>query len=173
MARRFRQLSSAKLHTFCTNPSESGLGKVSLVFCQSVHSPNVFFSATSSPPFRITEEGWGEFDMQIILTAVEKGGDHTIVHDLNFQSNQYEAKHVVVSRSLPSRLHRNGTVSDARNFRPSRIPNRTFSLSYVRLGQYQVTRTVAKRARSRLRRGSDQRKGFVTRCPLLGPESLR
>ncbi|MCJ1329451.1 hypothetical protein MMC10_006131 [Thelotrema lepadinum] len=54
---------------------------------------------TSSPPFRITEEGWGEFDMQIILTAVEKGGDHTIVHDLNFQSNQYEAKHVVTFKN--------------------------------------------------------------------------
>ena len=54
-------------------------------------------SAMGNPPFRITEEGWGEFDMQIILTAVEKGGDHTIVHDLNFQSTQYEAKHVVVS----------------------------------------------------------------------------
>ncbi|KAI4146268.1 MAG: hypothetical protein LQ340_005990 [Diploschistes diacapsis] len=51
--------------------------------------------AMTTPPFRITEEGWGEFDMQIILTAKEKGGDHTVVHDLNFQSNQYEAKHVI------------------------------------------------------------------------------
>ena len=34
--------------------------------------------------------------MHIVLTAVEKGGDHTILHDLNFQSNKYEAKHTIV-----------------------------------------------------------------------------
>ena len=50
-----------------------------------------------SPPFRISEEGWGEFDMNITLTAHEKGGDHSITHDLNFQSNKYEAKHTLVS----------------------------------------------------------------------------
>ena len=58
----------------------------------------------NSPPFKITEEGWGEFDMSIILTAVEKGGDHTLVHDLNFQSNRYEAKHAIVSPYLPTHL---------------------------------------------------------------------
>jgi transcription initiation factor IIF auxiliary subunit len=49
------------------------------------------------PPFRIDEKGWGEFDMSIVLTAVGKGGDHTLAHDLNFQSERYEAKHQVVS----------------------------------------------------------------------------
>ena len=49
------------------------------------------------PPFRIDEKGWGEFDMTIVLTAVGKGGDHTLEHDLNFQSERYEAKHQVVS----------------------------------------------------------------------------
>tara|TARA_R110002003_G_scaffold235_15_gene17075 strand:+ start:3642 stop:3869 length:228 start_codon:yes stop_codon:yes gene_type:complete len=49
------------------------------------------------PPFRIEEKGWGEFDMSIVLTAVGKGGDHTLDHDLNFQSERYEAKHQVVS----------------------------------------------------------------------------
>jgi transcription initiation factor IIF auxiliary subunit len=49
------------------------------------------------PPFRIDEKGWGEFDMTIVLTAVGKGGDHTLDHDLNFQSERYEAKHQVVS----------------------------------------------------------------------------
>lgn len=48
------------------------------------------------PPFRIEEKGWGEFDMTIVLTAVGKGGDHTLEHDLNFQSERYEAKHQVV-----------------------------------------------------------------------------
>ena len=49
------------------------------------------------PPFRIEEKGWGEFDMSIVLSAVAKGGDHTLEHDLNFQSERYEAKHQVVS----------------------------------------------------------------------------
>ena len=36
--------------------------------------------------------------MTIVLTAV-KGGDHTLEHDLNFQSERYEAKHTVVRTS--------------------------------------------------------------------------
>lgn len=51
------------------------------------------------PPFRIAEEGWGEFDMTITLTAMAKGGDHTIDHDLNFQNEMYEAKHTVTFRN--------------------------------------------------------------------------
>lgn len=35
--------------------------------------------------------------MNIVLTAIGKGGDHTLPHDLNFQSERYEAKHQVVS----------------------------------------------------------------------------
>lgn len=50
-----------------------------------------------TPPFEIKEEGWGEFDMEIVLTAVEKGGDHPIAHDLNFQSEMYESTHTIVS----------------------------------------------------------------------------
>ena len=34
--------------------------------------------------------------MQIHLTAVDKGGEHVIPHDLNFQSEHYETKHPVV-----------------------------------------------------------------------------
>ncbi|KAI9794900.1 MAG: hypothetical protein M1833_007347 [Piccolia ochrophora] len=52
-----------------------------------------------TPPFRIQEEGWGEFDMEIVLTAVERGGDYTIPHDLNFQSERYEAKHTITFRN--------------------------------------------------------------------------
>lgn len=37
--------------------------------------------------------------MSIVLTTVGKGGDHTLGHDLNFQSERYEAKHQVVSCS--------------------------------------------------------------------------
>ena len=52
--------------------------------------------AFKKPPFRIDEQGWGEFDMSIVLTAAHKGGEHTLQHDLNFQSERYEAKHQVV-----------------------------------------------------------------------------
>lgn len=37
--------------------------------------------------------------MEIVLTATEKGGEHSLPHDLNFQSERYEAKHNVVSLS--------------------------------------------------------------------------
>jgi transcription initiation factor TFIID/TFIIF subunit len=56
-----------------------------------------YVAVFTTPPFRISEEGWGEFDMQINLTTIDKGGDHIIYHDLNFQSNKYDAKHPIVS----------------------------------------------------------------------------
>lgn len=34
--------------------------------------------------------------MTIVLTAAHKGGEHSLSHDLNFQSERYEAKHQVV-----------------------------------------------------------------------------
>ncbi|KAM5467468.1 transcription factor TFIIF complex subunit Tfg3 [Microsporum audouinii] len=58
--------------------------------------------AIKSPPFRIEEEGWGEFDMQISLTAADK--DHLITHDLNFQSNKYESKHVITFKNPKPQL---------------------------------------------------------------------
>lgn len=61
------------------------LADLTLFFCVGINSQ----------PFRIDEEGWGEFDMQIVLSGADK--DHTITHDLNFQKNKYEAKHQLVS----------------------------------------------------------------------------
>lgn len=58
---------------------------------------NLTCTVFKKPPFRIQEKGWGEFDMTIVLTAFHKGGEHTLEHDLNFQSERYEAKHIVVS----------------------------------------------------------------------------
>jgi len=55
---------------------------------------NPEITAFKNPPFRIQEEGWGEFDMQISLTAADK--DHVIAHDLNFAQTRYESKHVIV-----------------------------------------------------------------------------
>lgn len=36
--------------------------------------------------------------MEIVLSAVEKGGDYPIAHDLNFAAARYEAKHPIVGR---------------------------------------------------------------------------
>lgn len=49
-------------------------------------------------PFLLSEQGWGEFDMEIVLHGVDKGGDHVVRHDLNFQKNKYESIHTIVSR---------------------------------------------------------------------------
>lgn len=40
--------------------------------------------------------------MEIVLSSMEKGGDHSLNHDLNFQSERYEAKHQLVSLYLIS-----------------------------------------------------------------------
>lgn len=49
-------------------------------------------------PFRVSEDGWGEFEMQIMLTDLG-GKTHTIIHDLNFQQSKYEIKHVLVLKN--------------------------------------------------------------------------
>jgi len=50
-------------------------------------------------PFRCENEGWGEFDMTIDLFTGEKNGKTSLIHDLNFASERYEAKHVVSFKS--------------------------------------------------------------------------
>jgi transcription initiation factor IIF auxiliary subunit len=57
------------------------------------------FSAIKHAPFRIQEEGWGEFDMQIGFVADK---EHAISHDLNFQQSRYESKHTIVRPSFPN-----------------------------------------------------------------------
>ncbi|KFY15551.1 hypothetical protein V492_01915 [Pseudogymnoascus sp. VKM F-4246] len=71
------------------------------------------------PPFRCQNEGWGEFDLTIDLYAVEKGGKHTIAHDLNFAQPRYEAKHVINFKNpnpnLLEVLRKSGPVPDDAN----------------------------------------------------------
>ncbi|EGC44529.1 transcription initiation factor TFIID subunit 14 [Histoplasma capsulatum var. duboisii H88] len=50
-----------------------------------------------SAPFKIEEEGWGEFDMQIGFTVLDK--EHVVNHDLHFQQNKYESKHVLTFKN--------------------------------------------------------------------------
>lgn len=51
--------------------------------------------ALKKPPFVIEEEGWGEFDMDVVLTMADKAGEHVVRHDLNFQTEKYETTHVL------------------------------------------------------------------------------
>ncbi|BFZ54130.1 transcription factor TFIIF complex subunit Tfg3 [Savitreella phatthalungensis] len=51
------------------------------------------------PPFKITEEGWGEFEMHIVLHFAEGGGSQTLSHDLNFASDRYDKPHVLTFRN--------------------------------------------------------------------------
>ncbi|KAK6533489.1 hypothetical protein TWF694_002428 [Orbilia ellipsospora] len=51
--------------------------------------------AIKKPPFTINEEGWGEFDMEVVLHPMEKGAEISIKHDLNFQEAKYENVHTV------------------------------------------------------------------------------
>ncbi|KAI9678578.1 MAG: hypothetical protein M1817_005635 [Caeruleum heppii] len=87
-----------KLHPSFPNPTQSKRSgdDQNRGLAQELTNPG---AAVKSPPFKIQEEGWGEFDMTIILTCVDKGGDHTVKHDLNFQSERYEAKHVITFKN--------------------------------------------------------------------------
>ncbi|KAK4456322.1 RanBP1 domain-containing protein [Podospora aff. communis PSN243] len=49
----------------------------------------------TEPPFKCTNEGWGEFEMTIDVYTTEKGGKHTFVHDLNFAAPQYDVVHSI------------------------------------------------------------------------------
>ncbi|RJE22692.1 transcription initiation factor [Aspergillus sclerotialis] len=70
-----------------------------------------------NPPFRIAEEGWGEFDMQIGLSAADR--EHSITHDLNFAQERYESKHVITFKNpkpaLLAALRESGPVPGDEN----------------------------------------------------------
>lgn len=50
------------------------------------------------PPFRVAEDGWGEFELKIDLVDLA-GRTHEFLHDLNFQQSRYEVKHVITFKN--------------------------------------------------------------------------
>jgi hypothetical protein len=68
--------------------------------CEACEADIKLWIVLKKPPFLLQEQGWGEFDMELVLHAVDKGGDHFIKHDLNFHKNKYETVHTVVSSLL-------------------------------------------------------------------------
>ncbi|CDK28276.1 unnamed protein product [Kuraishia capsulata CBS 1993] len=51
--------------------------------------------AIKKPPFKIEEEGWGEFDLSIALTLVDRAGERKVAHDLNFLKEKYIVDHTI------------------------------------------------------------------------------
>ncbi len=74
----------------------------------------LFLAAFTEPPFKCTNEGWGEFEMTIDLFTTEKGGKQTIGHDLNFAAAQYENEHTITfknpSQALQQTLRETGPL---------------------------------------------------------------
>lgn len=66
-----------------------------------------------SAPFRIEEDGWGEFELDIYLTDLG-GKEHHLKHDLNFGQERYENKQVITFKNpkgeLAATLRSSGTV---------------------------------------------------------------
>jgi transcription initiation factor IIF auxiliary subunit len=52
------------------------------------------------PPYRIAEEGWGEFEMYVTFTPAGKGAEVSVTHDLNFQDEIYDNVQELVSLVL-------------------------------------------------------------------------
>lgn len=103
------------LHASFANPVQSKYPYTKFVKL----GANMYAAAMEKPPFRCQNEGWGEFDMTIDLHAAEKGGKHTIAHDLNFAQPRYEAKHVISFKNPNSNLldvlRKSGPVPDDAN----------------------------------------------------------
>jgi transcription initiation factor IIF auxiliary subunit len=75
------------------------------------HKANpILSSGFKEPPFRCAEEGWGEFDMKITMSA-GKGNEHVLEHDLNFAEERYESNHKVVCLVLWSHTPHNPAMT--------------------------------------------------------------
>ncbi|KAL6244043.1 transcription factor TFIIF complex subunit Tfg3 [Rhinocladiella similis] len=50
------------------------------------------------PPFRVSEDGWGEFELMIEMKDLG-GKTHNVVHDLNFANPRYETKQIITFKN--------------------------------------------------------------------------
>lgn len=77
-------------------------------------NPNRTFSET---PFKIVEQGWGGFPLDISVFFLEKAGERKITHDLNFLQESYEIDHVIQAPTnkpaLSAELAKSGSLDDA------------------------------------------------------------
>jgi len=92
MEMKYQLLSSRKSHTNYILHSRNQLE----VFPLSLHLLTIVIK---KPPFKVEEEGWGEFDLGVTLHYVDKEGTKELSHDLNFQEARYESPHKLVSNT--------------------------------------------------------------------------
>lgn len=93
------QHASTKPHTIYTNPSATDPNKVSNTGLGPNYANDTNASKVlKSPPWRVAEDGWGEFELKIDLQDVS-GKTHEFLHDLNFQQAKYEVKHVITFKN--------------------------------------------------------------------------
>lgn len=77
-------------------------------------NPNRTFK---DPPFRIEEQGWGGFSLDISAHLLEKAGERKVTHDLNFLQDAYEVDHVIqvpINKPvLTAELAKSGSVEES------------------------------------------------------------
>jgi len=82
---------------------EAGNNTDASIFTKAVYNLHPSFvnpvQTFTKPPFKCENEGWGEFDLSIDLFTAEKGGKHTLMHDLNFAKPKYESKHIITFKN--------------------------------------------------------------------------
>lgn len=70
----------------------------------------------SDSPFKIEEQGWGGFPLDISVFFLDKAGERKIPHDLNFLQEEYEVDHVIQvpinKPNLVRELEKSGGIED-------------------------------------------------------------
>lgn len=73
----------------------------------------------TEPPFKIQEQGWGGFPLDVSVFFLEKAGERKIPHDLNFSQDEYEVDHVIqVPINKPillAELEKSGSIEETTN----------------------------------------------------------
>ena len=108
--------------------------------------------AFKKPPFKIEEQGWGEFDMAIVLHYVDRGGEVTISHDLNFLESRYENTHVLVRAEIYIYVYKLECIADYLHSRNLPILNQVLRKHCWRLDLFRVCLQGIKRVLWRTRR---------------------
>lgn len=65
------------------------LEKVVFKLHESFANPN---KTIKRAPWKVVEQGWGEFEMGVVLHYIDNSGSATFTHDLNFQSGETYSK---------------------------------------------------------------------------------
>lgn len=83
-----------------------------ILCCSIILTPSTI--AFTEPPYRCSNEGWGEFEIVIDLYTTEKTKLTPIIQDLNFQKEEYASTYSVTfknpSQALQEKLRETGPL---------------------------------------------------------------